>query len=302
MNLIQKTFLQLSDPLFFRRIWRRILRGFRSFDDKGSSRVLDRLPRLQRVLVVVAHPDDEVFCSGLLLELKERGCLITILCVTRGEGGPCGQHTREELGAVRSREMSRSCEVLGVDELIFLGHVDPVGGSVKSYPPDVSPGDLAGQIRPHLQGVDLLVSHGSSGEYWHPAHLLVFEAVRLVLEFSTQPGPAWMTFLARQMDHPLPRLVNWDDPAFLVIENPEHQEARLSALACHESQIGLFGQFAEGDYRDFIRMTSKEAYALQKKGRLEIPKAADESEGEGNHGPHGRGERSESKTERLAGR
>ncbi len=286
MSLILKTFLQLTDPVFFRKMWRRALRGFRSFDDKSSSSELDHFPSLKRALVVVAHPDDETFCSGLLLELKERGCHITILCVTRGEGGPCGPHSRESLGTVRSEEMSRSCRILGVDELIFLGHIDPLGGSVKAYAPDVSSEDLAAQIGLYLDQVDLLVSHGSSGEYWHPAHLLVFEAVKTALEISTQPGPAWMTFLARQVDHPLPRLVNWDDAAFLMVYKPRHQDTRLSALACHESQLDLFGQFAGGDYRDFIRLTSREAYALQRQGRLEIPKATDKGKGEGDHCSH----------------
>lgn len=275
----------MTDPVFFRRIWRRILRWFRSYDDRGSSNVLDHLATVKSALVVVAHPDDEIFCSGLLLELKERGCLITVLCVTRGEGGPCGPYPRETLGTVRSGEMADSCKILGVDELIFLGHVDPLGGTVKAYAPDVSAVDLAAQIHPHLAGVDLVVSHGSSGEYWHPAHLLVFEAVRTSLESFAQEGPGWMTFLARQVDHPLPRLVNWDDPAFLMLHNPNHQEARLSALACHGSQLELFGQFAGGDYGDFVRLTSREAYALQKKGRLEIPEPADKGKGERNHRP-----------------
>lgn len=279
MISIKKTSIQLTDPVIYEKIWRRILRRFRSFEDGNSSRELGHLGSLRKALVVVAHPDDEIFCSGLLLELKARGCPVTVLCVTRGEGGPCGQHPRDELGAVRSKEMSRSCEHLGVNELIFLGHLDPVGGSVKAYAPDVSPGDLAAQIQPYLEGVDLIVSHGSSGEYWHPAHLLVFASVRTVLDSLGEPGPAWMTFLARQLDHPLPRLVNWDDPAFLMIENPKHQEARLRALASHESQLELFGKFAEGDFRDFIRLTSRESYALQRQGRLEIPKTADKGEG-----------------------
>lgn len=286
MSLIRKTCLQMTDPVFFRRIWRRMLRWFRSYDDRGSSNELDHFASVKNVLVVVAHPDDEIFCSGLLLELKERGCRITVLCVTRGEGGPCGSHPRESLRTVRSGEMADSCKILGVDELIFLGHVDPLGGIVKAYAPDVTTEDLAAQIQAHLDGVDLVVSHGSSGEYWHPAHLLVFEAVRTSLESSAQAGPVWMTFLARQVDHPLPRLVNWDDPAFLTVHNPKHQEARLRALACHESQLELFGQFAGGDYRDFVRLTSREAYALQKKGRLEIPEPADKGEGEGDHRPH----------------
>ena len=39
------------------------------------------------VVVVIAHPDDEVFASGTLCLLAERGFKIALVCVTDGEGG-----------------------------------------------------------------------------------------------------------------------------------------------------------------------------------------------------------------------
>jgi LmbE family N-acetylglucosaminyl deacetylase len=264
MRLLRKISQRLTDPLFYRKRVRGLLRGFRSFDDEGAPASLGGLHSVGLAVAVLAHPDDEVFCSGLLCELKQRGARLRVLCLTKGEGGPRGEHPREELGRVRAEEMRRSCEVLGVDELVFLGHIDPEGRGYKVFAPEVSAADLAAQLAPHLEGTDLVVSHGSSGEYWHPAHVLVYEAVGLALGGDGAAGPVWLSFSARRADHPLPELVNWDDPAFLTLDASRHGASRLRALDCHRTQLGLFSKFAGGDHGDFIRYTAVESYALQR--------------------------------------
>lgn len=291
MKLLRKICERLTDPVFYRKRTRLFLRGFRSFEDGAHSRSLAQLGEVGLAVVVVAHPDDEVFCSGLICELKRQGVRVRVLCLTKGEGGPAGDHPREALGRIRADEMKASCDVLGVDELVFLGHIDPVGRGFKVFAPEVSAADLASQILPHFDRADLAVSHGSSGEYWHPAHLLVFEAVGEAVSRLGGGAPTWLTFAARQADHPLPELINWDDPAFLTLEGQRHEKTRLRALDCHRTQLGLFSKFASGDHADFIRLTSREAYALQHRGRSlapgagasQIPETADESEGQRDH-------------------
>lgn len=268
-----------------------MLRLFRSFDDEPATRCLDGFDDFQKVAVAVAHPDDEVFCSGLICGLKDLGVFVRVVCLTRGEGGPDGGHTREELGRVREAEMRQSCAALGVDEIVFLDHIDPLAEGYRVYAPDISVEELAEQLRPHFSDCDLVVTHGSSGEYWHPAHLLVHDAACLVMESNGEDEPGLLTFLARNDDHPIPKLVNKDDEPFLQIDVSEHGEKRLRALESHESQLELFGRFAEGGPADFIRKTSVETYALKNPGELEIPETADEGEGEddraGNAGSEG---------------
>jgi len=227
----------------------------------------DRFTAPSRAVVVVAHPDDEVFCSGLICELKLFGCHVTVLCLTRGEGGPCAGFSREAIGEVRSAEMEESCAELGVDDLVFLGHIDPFAKGSGALAPDVSAEVLARQLRVHLEGADLVLSHGSDGEYRHPAHLLVFGAVKTFFESTNESAPAWMTFLARRIGHPLPGLVNWNDPAFLRIDSTPYEDSRRRSLECHRSQLGVFARFAGGNYEDFIRFTSCETYALRRWAR-----------------------------------
>ncbi|WP_460172442.1 PIG-L deacetylase family protein [Thermus sp. FJN-A] len=74
------------------------------------------------LLVVVPHPDDESFgAGGALLLAKKAGLRTGILTLTRGEAGrTLGLCPPERLGEVRSEELKRAAEVLGVDFLEVL--------------------------------------------------------------------------------------------------------------------------------------------------------------------------------------
>ena len=148
MRNLFKIWQRLTDPVFFRKRLRIIGRSVREPVEVGSMNSIKELGHFQRAVVFVAHPDDEVFCSGLICHLVDAGTTVDMLCLTRGEGGPTGGLKREELGAAREKEMWKSCDVLGVNELTFLGHIDPVAKEFRVYAPDVSETDLAKQVMP----------------------------------------------------------------------------------------------------------------------------------------------------------
>jgi len=126
-------------------------------------------------------------------------------------------------------------------------------------------------------------SHGSSGEYWHPAHLLVFEAMESALGASSSGKPAWLTVMARDRSHALPGLINCDDEAHLQIDVSLHNEKQAAALNCHETQLELFRRWIEGTPDEFIERFPQESYCLRRPGELEIAEATDIGKGEGNH-------------------
>ncbi|MEC5129271.1 PIG-L deacetylase family protein [Verrucomicrobiales bacterium BCK34] len=236
---------------------------FRQFRDSPLVISQDDVKSVGKALVVIAHPDDETFCSGMICALKANGAEVTVICMTRGEGGPTGGVKREDLGRVREKEMMAACDALKVDRLVFLDHVDPIGGVYRVFAPDVSVEQLADEIRPYFSEVDLVISHGSSGEYWHAAHLLAHSAVRKVLGEDGAEAPLWITFLARDGKHLLPHLINEDDEAALRIDASGFHAERLAALDCHVTQRSLFRRFAGGETDDFVQCTSRESYCLQ---------------------------------------
>lgn len=249
----------LVNPVTYRKRFRALLRRARALRPAAAIETADLLGPVRRAAVVVAHPDDETFCGGLICELVEREVEVRLLCLTRGEGGPTGGHARSELGAVREAEMRAACEAFGMAPPEFLGSVDPLAGRHRVYAPAISPQALATRLAACLEGSDLVVSHGSSGEYWHPAHLLVHDAVRRVAR--ARRAFEWVTFLASDPAHPIPRIVNWDDPPSFVIDAGRHRGRRSAAINCHRTQAALFRKFAGGSVEDFLEATNRESYA-----------------------------------------
>lgn len=258
MQILKKIWQRITDPVFFRKRFRQVMGCCGKAEEVSEYRTTEVLGDFRHLVVVVAHPDDETFCSGLICRLVSAGKIVDLLCLTRGEGGPKGECSRRDLGKVREAEMVEACKVLGIRELVFLDHVDPVAREHKVFAPDVSVAALANQIEPYLANADYVVTHGSSGEYWHPAHLLVHEAVGIAV--ADRP---WMTFLAAREDHPIPKLVNLDDPAHLVLDVSGKKTIRRKALSCHESQASLFRRFAGGSLADFVAKTSIESYCVR---------------------------------------
>jgi LmbE family N-acetylglucosaminyl deacetylase len=78
-------------------------------------RALQPLRGIVRFMNTGAHPDDET--SGMLAALAYRdGLSIAFACSTRGEGGQndIGREAGSVLGSLRTAEMGRACDVLGM--------------------------------------------------------------------------------------------------------------------------------------------------------------------------------------------
>lgn len=79
-----------------------------------------------RLLVALAHPDDETFiCGGGLAAFAAAGGRVDLVCATRGEHGRrLGRPpfaTRETLPDVREAELRAACAALGIEGLHLLG-------------------------------------------------------------------------------------------------------------------------------------------------------------------------------------
>ncbi|MDX8354028.1 PIG-L family deacetylase [Cognatiyoonia sp. IB215182] len=83
------------------------------------------LTSVVRFMQTGAHPDDEI--SGMLAALAFRdGINISYACSTRGEGGQndIGTEAGRDLGALRTREMERACDILGMRMYWHSTHPD----------------------------------------------------------------------------------------------------------------------------------------------------------------------------------
>lgn len=199
------------------------------------------------LLVFFAHPDDEtMLAGGTLALLRSHGADIHYLCATRGEGGETGTPplcSREELGAVRSKELACAVEALGGGRLEFLPYIDPLvgeGDTLYAFTDKVD--ELVERLASLLlaEKPDAVLTHGSSGEYGHPAHLLCHTAMLAACAKLPGDKPLLYTFQAAFEGHPKPRTMNKDDKAHLVLDISRVMEKKLAATLCHRTQNALF--------------------------------------------------------------
>lgn len=88
------------------------------------------LPAWSAALAVVAHPDDESFGLGAVLDaLARSGTAVSVLCLTRGEASTVSGVTGD-LAALRAAELKGAATALGLDRAELLSYPDRALGSV----------------------------------------------------------------------------------------------------------------------------------------------------------------------------
>lgn len=126
----------------------------------------------QRLLCVLAHPDDEVFCAGgTLARAAAMGIETMVVSATRGEAGQiqdAGLATRSTLGQVREQELRQSTQHLGVHHTVCLDYGD---GTLADVDPTRLVKDVTRIIRRFQP--DTVITFGPDGAYGHPDHIAI---------------------------------------------------------------------------------------------------------------------------------
>jgi len=141
--------------------------------------------RRASLLVVFAHPDDEIFHGGTLMYLSQRGVRVTLACATNGEAGKAHPSvgTVSDLGALRVEELRVSCGRLGIDPPVLLGFHDSARGERQRHDDpralaNVDMLEVEAAIRQVIEEVTphVILTFDPHGSYYHPDHLAVQRA------------------------------------------------------------------------------------------------------------------------------
>jgi len=217
------------------------------------------------LLALLAHPDDEIFCAGLLVALSRQDVPVHVVYWTRGEGGmsrkrrafwkciPRALHPR--VGEAR-----RAAAVLGAASLTFLDAVDPAPDPELRAPGQrttVFMKKLARHVK-FLQP-EMLLTHGSNGDYGHPAHLRLHQLAQQFIE--KKPDYPLLSFNATWPAAPAARFLNADDPADFVFDSHPYSSKKIDIMRAHSSQKLAFAAMAPGgDVRELLRLGRYEGY------------------------------------------
>ncbi len=154
-------------------------------DDAASTDARHGLPPWARLLVVVAHPDDESFGLGAIIDVfAARGTQVRVLCLTEGEASTLG--TGINLGQMRRDELAAASRELGVSGTVLHHHPD---GDLRSVCRHILAGEVideAGAV--HADGLLVFDSTGVTG---HPDHAAATAAAMLAAEVLDLAVLAW---------------------------------------------------------------------------------------------------------------
>lgn len=191
------------------------------------------LPRWAQVLAVVAHPDDESFALGAVLDaFAQHGAGVSVLCLTRGEASTL-HGVPGDLDLLRTAELNDAAAALGVTR-VWL----------RSYPD----GDLAGVPLPALVrevldaasacGAEGVVAFDSSGVTGHRDHARATEAAIAASDVMDLPVLGWTVpaDVADVLNVELGAAFHGHPPDEVDVVLAVDRTRQNLAVACHASQ------------------------------------------------------------------
>ena len=206
-----------------------------------SLKVVDPADGVERVLVITAHPDDVDFgAAGTVAMMTKAGVEVVYCLVTDGDaGGSDLDTTQEQRAAIRRREQTAAAACVGVERLIFLGHLDGQVEGYLSLRKDLS--RVIRQVRPDrviCQSPEINLERIYAS---HPDHLEAgAAALRAVYPDARNPF-AFPELLDNEglEPHTVPEVwVMAMQSPDVVVDTTKAFDAKLAALSSHVSQVG----------------------------------------------------------------
>ena len=206
----------------------------------------------QGVLVIAAHPDDELVMAPAIAALAREGRKVTILFATLGDQGPgvSGLAPGDALGEIRRAEAVCSAKALGAEARFMTG----LGDGTLTEKPQAAEAPAARFIRQFAAEYaaidpDLVLTWGPDGGYGHGDHRMVSALVSQVMQASGSEYGARLLYVGIPAGRlpPLPQMAAWaeTDPALLtetVRYTPADLAAATAAAQCHETQFDAFSR------------------------------------------------------------
>lgn len=202
----------------------------------------------ERVLAVIAHPDDaEILCAGTLARAQADGAAIGLAVLCRGDKGQPTQPI-PRLAAVRRGEMTAAARLLGAE--LCWGRI-PDGTLTDDRPTRLRLTELYRRFRPSL----VLAHHPAD---YHPDHRAAGALAEAASWFCAARGHK-----TKSPALPAPPALWWMDtvtmsgfePGFYV-DVSAFLTLKEQMLACHRSQVA---RGADKDFSPLLELLRQQA-------------------------------------------
>ena len=218
-------------------------------------------------MVVAAHPDDPEFGAGgtVAKYVREGWRAVYVICTNGDKGTPDPEMTSERLAIIREQEQKDAAKVLGVSEVIFLGHPD---GWLEDGPE--FRGELVRLIRKYRP--ELVITHDPTRKYMgHHDHRItgqvcmdaVFPYCRDHLFYPEHKAEGLTPFKVGEM-----YLTGAEEPNKYV-DITETFDLKMKAIACHVSQVGNHA----GDWESWVKTRRAQMEAMSKERGMPLSEA-----------------------------
>jgi N-acetyl-1-D-myo-inositol-2-amino-2-deoxy-alpha-D-glucopyranoside deacetylase len=141
----------------------------------------------RKLLVVMAHPDDETFgTGGTLAYYASKGVEVHLICATRGEVGDVDPEMLvgfDSIADLRESELRCAAETLGISQVHMLDYRDSgMPGSIDNVHPQALAAapleQVAGEIVYFIRELkpEVVITFDPIGGYHHPDHIAIHNA------------------------------------------------------------------------------------------------------------------------------
>lgn len=198
--------------------------------------------QVERVLVVVAHPDDVDFgAGGTIATWTEAGIEVSYCVITDGDAGGFDPAVpRDQIGGIRQAEQRAAGKELGVEDVTFLGYPDGRLEVSMDLRRDIS--RVIRQKRPHRVLCQSPERNWQRIHASHPDHLAAGEAALCAVypdarnpfthvELAGEGLEAWTVGQVWVMAAP-------NDANNHIVDVTDVFPRKVAALRAHESQTG----------------------------------------------------------------
>ena len=195
---------------------------------------------VERVLVVVAHPDDIDFgTAGSVAMWTDAGIDVTYCLVTSGEaGGDDRTMPRPDMAALREEEQTNAAKQVGVTDLMFLHHPDGRVEATLDLRRDLS--RVIRQVRPQ-RVISMSPDRNFERVYAsHPDHLATGQATMAAVYPDSRNPFAHPELLEAEGLEPwtVPQLwIQLRGESNVFVDTTDSFDRKLAALLSHLSQI-----------------------------------------------------------------